>query len=65
MKGRIFFKAAVSCLAKIAGCIPLIACSDDNNEPEIANILTLHQDKLFTFAPRGLAPFFDIWSTYP
>ncbi|HHU25132.1 MAG TPA: hypothetical protein GXZ56_00690 [Bacteroidales bacterium] len=34
MKGRIFFKAAVSCLAKIAGCIPLIACSDDNNEPE-------------------------------
>lgn len=40
MERRIFFKAAVLCLAMIAGCISLTACSNDDDEPEVTNDLT-------------------------
>lgn len=64
MKRRIFFKAAVLCLAMIASCISLTACSDDDDEPEATNDLTTIKTEFSVSLSDDWYKFFDIEVNY-
>ena len=64
MERRIFFKAAVLCLAMIAGCISLTACSNDDDEPEVTNDLTTIKTAFSVSLSEDWYMFFDIEVKY-
>jgi len=64
MKGNIFFKTAVLCMAMIVGCISLTACSDDDQEPEVTNDLTAIKAEYSVSLSKDWYKFYNIEVTY-